>query len=116
MSLLTYAIAEAPEGTKAELFPVSFSPLANGAWQRLADNVASLKNLTPVPAHVLRSRWQQGYATIAVAHGEVVAYISCQPILYQATRQMLSESLGIGGESLPGVEVYEFLTGWTHPD
>jgi len=115
MSLLTYAIAEASEGTKAELFPVSFSPLANSAWQRLADNVASLKNLTPFPAHVLRRRWQQGYATIAVARGEVVAYISCQPILFRATRQKLSEKLGIGGESLPDINVYEFLTGWTHP-
>ncbi len=115
LSLLTYAIAEASEGTKAELFPVSFSPLANGAWQRLADNVASLKNLTPFPAHVLRKRWQQGYATIAVARGEIVAYISCQPILFQATRQKLSEKLGIGGERLPDVNVFEFLTGWTHP-
>ena len=115
MSLLAYAIAEAPEGTKAELFPVSFPPLTHGAWQRLADNVASLKNLTPFPAHVLFSRWQQGYATVAVVRGEIVAYISCQPILFQATRQKLSEKLGIGGECLPDVEVYEFLTGWTHP-
>ena len=115
MSLLTYAIAEASKGTKAELFPVSFSPLANGAWQRLADNVASLNNLTPFPARVLFSRWRQGYATIAVVRGEIVAYISCQPILFQATRQKLSEKLGIDSERLPDVNVYEFLTGWTHP-
>ncbi len=116
MSLLAYAIAEAPEGTKAELFPVSFPPLTHGAWQRLADNVASLKNLTPFPAHILRKRWQQGYATVAVDRGEIVAYISCQPILFQATRQELGEKLGIDRECLSDIDVYEFLTGWTHPD
>ena len=66
MPLLAYAIAEASEGKKAELFPISFPSVANGMWQQLADSVASIKNLTPFPAHVLFSRWRQGYATVAV--------------------------------------------------
>ena len=115
MPLLTYAIAEASEGKKVELFPISFPSVANGTWQQLADSVASIKSLTPFPAHVLFNRWRQGYAAVAVAQHEIVAYISCQPILFQATRQKLSEKLGIDCECLPDIDTYEFLTGWTHP-
>ena len=103
-----------------KLQPDPDAVLAPTAWQQFAASVAREKSLTPFAAAVLFRRWQQGLAAVAVHDGSIIGHISCMPIFHQPTRSRAVRALRggelVGAASWPMIDMFELLTGWTHPD
>lgn len=120
MHPLIFSVAISALSGDCLLQPAPDIPLTLTDWQHFAASVAHEKGLTPFSAPVLQRRWQQGLAAVAVHDGAIVGHISCMPILHEATRHRVARALS-ADQSLrttpwPGIEMFELLTGWTHPD
>lgn len=117
---LIFSVTESLLTGDCLLQPDPDAPLAPTAWQQLAESVAHEKSLTPFPAAVLYRRWQQGLAAVAVHQGCIIGHISCMPIFHQTTRSQVERALRgdqpQGASVWPAIEMFELLTGWTHPD
>jgi hypothetical protein len=111
---LAFTLDSAADGIVGSLAGAGDLAFSDAAWQRLATRVAEERTLTPFPAHVLRERWERGYAAALAVDGEIAAYVSVAPVLDAITRAALQERW-TGDTSLPHVDVYESLTGWTSP-
>jgi hypothetical protein len=111
----------AKDGSAAQVGEPEGLRLSDAAWETLAAHIADEPTLTPFPAEVLADRWRQGLAAVLKMDGEIGAYVSCAPVLDVATCARLLETWDSGvaprvpGHTLPQVEVYESLSGWTHP-
>ena len=117
---LIFSVTESLLTGDCLLRPDPDTSLAPTAWQQLAESVAHEKSLTPFPAAVLYRRWQQGLAAVAVHQGCIIGHISCMPIFHQTTRSQVERALRgdqpQGASVWPAIEMFELLTGWTHPD
>ena len=112
---LTYTLNGSPGASEAELVAVAPPALVQAAWEQLAANVAQEPSLTPFPAEILRERWERGHAALLLQDYEIAAYVSLAPVFSEATRQELASVLGVSGQHIPPIKVYESLTGWTAP-
>ena len=113
---LTYSFNESAAQKHVELFPLETGIVREPSWQALADSIARETSLTAYPPQVLKKRWQQGYAAMAINEGEIVSYTSVVPVFSTATRPQLSAILGLEAARMPPVDLFEFATGWTQPD
>lgn len=99
----------------AHLTPCDDGALVPGAWDEFADCVAGEPTLVAYPASVFRARWEQGCAAVALDDGHIVAYTSLMPAFDAALRGRLAAAGYPGAALLPEVDLYEFVSGWTHP-
>ncbi len=120
MHPLIFSVTVSSVTGECALEPDPTASFAPAAWQQLAASVASEKGLTPFSAAVLYRRWQQGLAAVAVDNGSIIGHISCMPIFHQPTRSRAARALHggqpMGASVWPMIDMFELLTGWTHPD
>ncbi len=101
-----------------ELVSLPEMRLPFASWQRLAAHIAADPNINTVPADELLRRYQAGHAQVAVASDEIVSFASVKPLLSSSQRDAVESILQgrVRRVQLPGVDVYESATGWTHAD
>jgi len=92
------------------------APPAPAQWTQLAADIGREASLTAYTAQQLAHRWEQGCAVLAAYDGRIVSYTSLVPVFNADSRARLSQLLNLPADQLPAVNVYEFASGWTHPD
>lgn len=88
------------------------------SWQQLAAQINADPNISPVLPEELQRRYRAGQAQIATADDEIICYCSVKPIFTANERHAVENLLRgrVRRVQLPGVDVYESATGWTHPE
>ncbi len=115
MKPLTYLLSEISTQKAVRLEPADNGAVPKVGWQKMAEQITYEESLKHYPAEVLRDRWQQGRAAIVVNLSEIIAYMSLVPVYVETTRREFGRALGVEPDQLPGINVYESATNWTHP-